>query len=344
MQIWVGSYLLNGPIPACHENALCLHNPKCVLFNFSHQEYSIDITLCQTWYDERLRYNGSFESFVLNGDMVRQLWIPDTFFRNSKKIHNYGVTRLNHMVRIHKDGKVLYTDRYVKPLGTLLPLLRIFTKETWAEVSLWIILLRALPIFPRPWLKSLMYRHRYQDLRIEKYCLSSHTEFEAELGLVPSYLAPSPELLPLECTNMTALPRQFHLNWAPKVKICPQWWNCLWGAVTQRLERYQRPARHLNAWQGKLVNGWYRGGEVVQSGRMLAGPGSWDWKETKAHHISWSLQFSNVGDQSSQIFPSCSSSLFAFPLSSLSQIPLLPHTGGGPQAQIKWIPKCSGPD
>ncbi|XP_011382335.1 gamma-aminobutyric acid receptor subunit epsilon [Pteropus vampyrus] len=78
-----------------------------------NMEYSIDITLCQTWYDERLRYNGSFESFVLNGDVVSQLWIPDTFFRNSKRIHDYGVTRLNHMVRIHKDGKVLYTDRMI---------------------------------------------------------------------------------------------------------------------------------------------------------------------------------------------------------------------------------------
>mgnify|MGYP002507208146 CR=1 FL=1 len=52
--------------------------------------------------------------------MVGQLWIPDTFFRNSKRTHDSGVTRLNHMVRIHKDGKVLYTDRYVKPLESYL--------------------------------------------------------------------------------------------------------------------------------------------------------------------------------------------------------------------------------
>nr|XP_019566807.1 PREDICTED: gamma-aminobutyric acid receptor subunit epsilon [Rhinolophus sinicus] len=74
-------------------------------------EYSIDITFCQTWYDERLRYNGSFESFVLNGNLVSQLWIPDTFFRNSKRIHDYAITMPSQMVRIHKDGKVLYTVR-----------------------------------------------------------------------------------------------------------------------------------------------------------------------------------------------------------------------------------------
>lgn len=151
------------------------------------------------------------------------------------------------------------------------------------------ILLRALPSFPRPWLKPLTYRHRYQALRIERYCLSLDTKFVAELGLVPNYLSPSPELLPLECTSMTALPRQFHPKWALKVKTFPQWWNCLWGTITQRLERYQRLARYLNARQGKLVNGWHRGGEVVENGRMLAGPGSWHGQETKAHHLGWSL-------------------------------------------------------
>lgn len=34
------------------------------------------------------------------------------------------------------------------------------------------------------------------------------------------------------------------------------------------------------------------------------------------------------------MIPSCSSSLFVPPLSSLSQIPLLPLGGGGPQAQM----------
>lgn len=87
-----------------------------MLFCQSHQEYTIDITFCQTWYDERLRYNGSFESFVLNGDMVSQLWIPDTFFRNSKRTQEHVITMPNQMARIHKDGKVLYTIRYVKPL------------------------------------------------------------------------------------------------------------------------------------------------------------------------------------------------------------------------------------
>ncbi|XP_058390879.1 gamma-aminobutyric acid receptor subunit epsilon [Diceros bicornis minor] len=87
-------------------------------------EYTIDITFYQTWYDERLRYNGSFESFVLNGNMVSQLWIPDTFFRNSKRTQEYAITMPNQMVRIHKDGKVLYTIRMTIDAGCSLHMLK----------------------------------------------------------------------------------------------------------------------------------------------------------------------------------------------------------------------------
>ena len=99
---------------------LCLHSPKCVLFYPCHQEYTIDITFCQSWYDERLRFNGSFESFVLSGNLVSLLWVPDTFFRNSKRTYEHSITMPNQMVRIHKDGKVLYTIRYVKLLESCL--------------------------------------------------------------------------------------------------------------------------------------------------------------------------------------------------------------------------------
>lgn len=117
-----GFLFLDRPLTGCHGNFfVCVCTaPNVCFFGPPHQEYSIDITFCQTWYDERLRYNGSFESFVLNGNLVSQLWIPDTFFRNSKRIHDYAITMPSQMVRIHKDGKVLYTVRYVKPLESYL--------------------------------------------------------------------------------------------------------------------------------------------------------------------------------------------------------------------------------
>ncbi|XP_054437792.1 LOW QUALITY PROTEIN: gamma-aminobutyric acid receptor subunit epsilon [Pteronotus mesoamericanus] len=88
------------------------------------KEYSIDITFCQTWYDERFRHNGSFDSFILNGNMVSQLWIPDTFFRYSKRTQVYAVTMPNQMIRIHKDGKVLYTVRMTIDAGCSLHMLK----------------------------------------------------------------------------------------------------------------------------------------------------------------------------------------------------------------------------
>uniref|UniRef100_A0A2K6TMX3 Gamma-aminobutyric acid receptor subunit epsilon n=1 Tax=Saimiri boliviensis boliviensis TaxID=39432 RepID=A0A2K6TMX3_SAIBB len=87
-------------------------------------EYTIDIMFSQTWYDERLCYNDTFESLVLSGNVVSQLWIPDTFFRNSKRTQEHEITMPNQMVRIYKDGKVLYTIRMTIDAGCSLHMLR----------------------------------------------------------------------------------------------------------------------------------------------------------------------------------------------------------------------------
>ncbi|XP_075394677.1 gamma-aminobutyric acid receptor subunit epsilon isoform X2 [Tenrec ecaudatus] len=83
-------------------------------------EYTIDIIFHQTWYDERLCYNDtsdSLETLVLQSNMVSQLWIPDTFFWRSERTQEHSITMPNHMVRIHKDGKVLYTIRMTIDAG-----------------------------------------------------------------------------------------------------------------------------------------------------------------------------------------------------------------------------------
>uniref|UniRef100_A0A2K6EPG0 Gamma-aminobutyric acid receptor subunit epsilon n=1 Tax=Propithecus coquereli TaxID=379532 RepID=A0A2K6EPG0_PROCO len=87
-------------------------------------EYTIDIIFYQTWYDERLRYNDTFETLVLNGNVVSQVWIPDTFFKNSKRTQVHVITMPNQMIRIHKDGKVLYTIRMTIDAGCSLHMLK----------------------------------------------------------------------------------------------------------------------------------------------------------------------------------------------------------------------------
>lgn len=86
---------------------------KNVVSSFSlKQEYTIDIFFAQTWYDRRLKFNSTIKVLRLNSNMVGKIWIPDTFFRNSKKADAHWITTPNRMLRIWNDGRVLYTLRY----------------------------------------------------------------------------------------------------------------------------------------------------------------------------------------------------------------------------------------
>ncbi|KAK2520913.1 Gabrg1 [Columba livia] len=75
------------------------------------KEYTIDIIFAQTWYDSRLKFNSSMKVLMLNSNMVGKIWIPDTFFRNSRKSDAHWITTPNRLLRIWSDGRVLYTLR-----------------------------------------------------------------------------------------------------------------------------------------------------------------------------------------------------------------------------------------
>ncbi|XP_078534363.1 gamma-aminobutyric acid receptor subunit gamma-1 [Lissotriton helveticus] len=74
-------------------------------------EYTIDIMFAQAWYDSRLKFNSSMKVLMLNSNMVGKIWIPDTFFRNSRKSDAHWITSPNRLLRIWNDGRVLYTLR-----------------------------------------------------------------------------------------------------------------------------------------------------------------------------------------------------------------------------------------
>ncbi|NXK50480.1 GBRG1 protein, partial [Chauna torquata] len=78
-----------------------------------NMEYTIDIIFAQTWYDSRLKFNSSMKVLMLNSNMVGKIWIPDTFFRNSRKSDAHWITTPNRLLRIWSDGRVLYTLRWV---------------------------------------------------------------------------------------------------------------------------------------------------------------------------------------------------------------------------------------
>ncbi|KAK1159285.1 gamma-aminobutyric acid receptor subunit gamma-2 [Acipenser oxyrinchus oxyrinchus] len=79
--------------------------------NAINMEYTIDIFFAQTWYDRRLKFNSTMKVLRLNSNMVGKIWIPDTFFRNSKKADAHWITTPNRMLRIWNDGRILYTLR-----------------------------------------------------------------------------------------------------------------------------------------------------------------------------------------------------------------------------------------
>ncbi|XP_020651458.3 gamma-aminobutyric acid receptor subunit gamma-4 isoform X1 [Pogona vitticeps] len=87
-----------------------------------HMEYTIDIFFAQTWYDRRLRFNSTLKALTLNTNMVSRVWIPDTFFRNSKRADSHWITTPNQLLRIWNDGKVLYTLRLTIEAECLLQL------------------------------------------------------------------------------------------------------------------------------------------------------------------------------------------------------------------------------
>ncbi|XP_056586768.1 gamma-aminobutyric acid receptor subunit gamma-2 isoform X4 [Triplophysa dalaica] len=90
--------------------------------NAINMEYTIDIFFAQTWYDRRLKFNSTMKVLRLNSNMVGKIWIPDTFFRNSKKADAHWITTPNRMLRIWNDGRILYTLRLTIDAECLLKL------------------------------------------------------------------------------------------------------------------------------------------------------------------------------------------------------------------------------
>ncbi|XP_035465451.2 gamma-aminobutyric acid receptor subunit gamma-1 [Scophthalmus maximus] len=76
-----------------------------------NMEYTIDIFFAQTWYDSRLKFNSSMKQLMLNSNMVGKIWIPDTFFRNSRKSDAHWITTPNRLLRLWSNGRVMYTLR-----------------------------------------------------------------------------------------------------------------------------------------------------------------------------------------------------------------------------------------
>lgn len=72
--------------------------------------YAADIFFAQTWKDHRLRLpeNMTSEYRLLEVDWLKQMWRPDSFFKNAKSVTFQTMTIPNHYMWLYKDKTILY--------------------------------------------------------------------------------------------------------------------------------------------------------------------------------------------------------------------------------------------
>ncbi|XP_078403042.1 glycine receptor subunit alpha-4-like [Cetorhinus maximus] len=75
-------------------------------------DYRLNVFLRQQWNDPRLAYSEyPDESLDLDPSMLDSIWKPDLFFANEKGANFHEVTTDNKLLRIFKNGNVLYSIR-----------------------------------------------------------------------------------------------------------------------------------------------------------------------------------------------------------------------------------------
>lgn len=83
----------------------------------SSQDYRVNIFLRQQWNDPRLAYSEyPDDSLDLDPSMLDSIWKPDLFFANEKGANFHEVTTDNKLLRISKNGNVLYSIRWVEEI------------------------------------------------------------------------------------------------------------------------------------------------------------------------------------------------------------------------------------
>ncbi|NXG18248.1 GLRA4 protein, partial [Grallaria varia] len=75
-------------------------------------DYRVNVFLRQQWNDPRLAYREyPDDSLDLDPSMLDSIWKPDLFFANEKGANFHDVTTDNKLLRIFKNGNVLYSIR-----------------------------------------------------------------------------------------------------------------------------------------------------------------------------------------------------------------------------------------
>lgn len=103
--------------PALSTNCISL------LPTYTGQDYRVNIFLRQQWNDPRLAYNEyPDDSLDLDPSMLDSIWKPDLFFANEKGAHFHEITTDNKLLRISRNGNVLYSIRWGDSMGRAPPM------------------------------------------------------------------------------------------------------------------------------------------------------------------------------------------------------------------------------
>ncbi|KAK2570291.1 Gamma-aminobutyric acid receptor subunit beta-3 [Acropora cervicornis] len=78
--------------------------------NVVDMDYKLDFFLRQLWNDPRLKHDWN-ETLALSNTMLDKIWVPDTYFENSKSSKFHKVTMVNKLLSISPDGGVHYNAR-----------------------------------------------------------------------------------------------------------------------------------------------------------------------------------------------------------------------------------------
>ncbi|CAG2168262.1 unnamed protein product [Oppiella nova] len=80
--------------------------------NPESMDYEVDLYLRQSWFDDRLKTNGSRAMDLNDPKLVQMIWKPEVFFANAKTAEFQYVTVPNVLVRLETGGKILYMLRH----------------------------------------------------------------------------------------------------------------------------------------------------------------------------------------------------------------------------------------
>ncbi|CAF1282861.1 unnamed protein product [Rotaria sordida] len=100
---------------------MTIHINTISAINEVNMDYNTDLIFRQSWYDPRLNYSGTewakrSPEITLHYSLIDRIWVPDSFFRNAKEGKRSDITVPNRLIRIHRDGKVLYSQRLLLKL------------------------------------------------------------------------------------------------------------------------------------------------------------------------------------------------------------------------------------